>query len=136
MNMIFEVLGKPQGKGRPRFSTVNGHAIAYTPAATKDYENAIRTVYQSQCGEKFDGPVSVVITADFDIPKSTKASDKEAMLKGWISPTKKPDADNIAKIVLDALNGIAYNDDAQVVELTVRKRYSEIARITVQISEE
>ena len=57
------------------------------------------------------------------------------MLRGCIFPSKKPDADNIAKIVLDALNGVAYEDDSQVINLSVQKRYSEEARVFVHIEE-
>jgi len=56
-------------------------------------------------------------------------------LNGCIYPTKKPDADNIAKIVLDALNGVAYTDDTQVVNLSVQKRYGEVAEVKVEITE-
>ena len=50
--------------------------------------------------------------------------------------TKKPDADNLAKAILDALNGVAYPDDAQIVKLTVRKRYGEADMVHVLIEEE
>ena len=57
------------------------------------------------------------------------------MIVDEIKPTKKPDADNIAKAVCDALNGIACKDDSQVVDLTVRKHYSKFPRVQVFISE-
>ena len=57
------------------------------------------------------------------------------MVAGLIHPTKKPDADNIAKIIMDALNGVAYEDDRQVVELIVRKFFSDTAYVDVFIDE-
>jgi Holliday junction resolvase RusA-like endonuclease len=57
------------------------------------------------------------------------------MLDNKIYPTIKPDTDNIAKSILDSLNGIAYKDDKQVVKLTVEKRYDEIPSVSVWISE-
>jgi Holliday junction resolvase RusA-like endonuclease len=56
-------------------------------------------------------------------------------LNGCIYPTKKPDADNIAKIILDALNGVAYTDDTQVINLLVQKRYGEAPEVKVEITE-
>lgn len=57
------------------------------------------------------------------------------MLANRIFPVKKPDCDNIAKIILDALNKIAYKDDSQVIELSVKKLYSEKAKVLVHIEE-
>lgn len=49
-------------------------------------------------------------------------------------PAKKPDADNIAKIICDSLNNVAYRDDTQVIELTVIKRYAKEPKVKVMIS--
>ena len=57
------------------------------------------------------------------------------MLEGLMNPIKRPDADNIAKIVLDALNGIAYKDDSQIVDLSVPKRYSDKPRVEIFIEQ-
>jgi Holliday junction resolvase RusA-like endonuclease len=57
------------------------------------------------------------------------------MVEGKIRHTKKCDADNLAKSILDALNGIAYYDDSQVCELLVRKYYSDNPRVEILISE-
>lgn len=75
------------------------------------------------------------ITAFFDIPKSFSKKRIEEALEGCISPLKKPDADNIAKIICDALNGVAYKDDTQVVELRVRKIYAAEPSVSVLIDE-
>ena len=134
----FTVLGCPVGKGRPKFSTFNGHATAYTPAKTVNYENLVKLSYQQQCGgimyEK-DVPLRAIIKAYFPIPKSTSRKKHDAMIRKEILYTKKCDADNLAKAVLDALNGIAYYDDAQVCQLIVSKMYSDEPRVEVSISE-
>lgn len=134
----FTVYGTPVGKQRPKFSTFNGQAIAYTPAKTVSYENLVKLSYQQQCNDKpyeKDVPLRAEITAYFPIPKSTSMKRKKMMLDGIIRHTKKCDADNLAKAVLDALNGIAYYDDSQVCELSVSKLYSDNPRVIVNISE-
>ena len=54
---------------------------------------------------------------------------------GLISPTKKPDLDNIAKAILDSLNGIAYKDDSQIVSLLISKKYSDRPRVEIALKE-
>lgn len=133
MTIIFSVPGEPQGKGRPRFTTRSGYAKAYTPDATAAYEDAIRWAYRQVHGAYINGPVSVHIEAVYGIPKSASKAKRAAMLSGEILPCKKPDADNIAKVVCDALNGLAYKDDCQVVNLSVRRRYGDMPGISVGI---
>ena len=119
----FWIPGKPQGKQRPRF-TKSGRA--YTPKKTKEYEDHIRRCYVKDHKGKFDPlvPLSVTMLVMFSVPKSKSKKDKAALLAGKYAP-KKPDADNIAKAVCDALNDVAYHDDCQVVKLKVEKCYSE-----------
>ena len=83
-----------------------------------------------------EGPVSVTILARYPIPKSATKAKRAGMISGALLPTKKPDLDNVAKIVCDALNGVAYKDDAQVVELRVHKRFSENPQIQVIVKQE
>lgn len=139
MKISFEVPGSPQGKGRPRFSSYGGRVHTRTPEQTVLYENLVRTEYQRQCGEtRFpdEKPLYVEITAFYEIPKSVSKKKRQEMLLGEIVPLKKPDLDNIAKCVLDSLNGLAYRDDAQVTELIVHKFYDEVPRVEVWISGE
>jgi Holliday junction resolvase RusA-like endonuclease len=131
----FTVLGAPRGKERPRAAKLRDRTVVYTPKKTRDYEREIATAYLTQCRGMFSGAVSVTICAYFQIPKSTSRKRVLEMIVDEIKPTKKPDADNIAKAVCDALNGIAYKDDSQVVDLTVRKHYSKFPRVQVFISE-
>ena len=75
------------------------------------------------------------IIANFEIPKSTTKVAKAQMLDNIISPTKKPDIDNIVKIILDAMNNVAFKDDTQITKISVEKKYSEVEKIFVKIEE-
>lgn len=138
MEVKFEVLGVPVGKGRPKFSTVNGHAVAYTPAKTVNYETLVQLAYQQQIGSfMFDKnkPLRAVIRAFFPIPKSTSKKKREQMRDLRILHTKRPDVDNIVKAVLDALNGVAYYDDSQVAEVLISKAYAEVPKVMIELYE-
>lgn len=125
--------GKIQAKQRPRF---NGR-FAYTPKETVNYENWVKACYLEKYNNEkpIEKALEVNIIAFFEIPKSTSKKKKEQMLNNEIYPTTKPDTDNIAKSILDSLNGIAYLDDKQVVDLRVRKQYAEVPSVSVWISE-
>lgn len=126
------VEGKIKGKARPR--VFNGHAV--TPKDTVNYENWVRLNYKEQCGKYLEGPIKAKIIAYYKIPKSYPKKRIESILERQEQPTKKPDADNIGKIVLDSLNDIAFHDDSQIVELTVIKRWTkENERIEFELEE-
>lgn len=126
------VEGKIKGKARPR--VFNGHAV--TPKDTVTYENWVRLNYKEQCGEYLEGSIRARIIAYYKIPKSYSKKRVQAILEGKEQPIKKPDADNIAKIILDSLNDIAFHDDSQVVELIVIKRWTEdIERVEFDLEE-
>ncbi len=131
----FEVPGKVKGKGRPRVNTTT--AIAYTPTKTKEYEELIKQYFILKYRKinPLENRIKVTIQAYFSIPKNTNKTQKEEMLKGNISPTKKPDIDNIAKIVLDALNKLAFKDDNQITKLNLEKIYSEEEKVFIKIEE-
>lgn len=131
----FEVPGKVKGKGRPRVNTTT--AIAYTPTKTKEYEELIKQYFILKYRKinPLENRIKVTIQAYFSIPKNTNKIQKEEMLKGNISPTKKPDIDNIAKIVLDALNKLAFKDDNQITKLNLEKIYSEEEKVFIKIEE-
>lgn len=121
--MMLQIEGKITGKARPRFTKFGN---VYTPKNTMQYEKRIYTEYRNKYGQqKMNGATEISITAYFHVPKSYTKSQKQGCLNGDYLPTKKPDSDNIAKVVLDALNGVAYIDDKDVVKLTVQKRYTE-----------
>lgn len=131
--VVFIVNGEPKGKGRPRF-TKSGHT--YTDGKTKQYELLVGLCYREKAkGYKFSSPVKVTIQAYHKPPKGKSKKVVENMLDGCILPTKRPDADNIAKIILDGLNHIAWDDDTQVVEMVVIKRYNNEPMVAVIIEE-
>ena len=132
--MIFQIDGEPMGKQRPKLARVGNFTRTYTPKETVNYENWVRMSYNSFGGEYFGGAsIKVEIDARFPIPKSFNKTKHEQAVDGQLRPTKKPDCDNIAKIICDALNGIAYDDDKQIVELLVVKNYAEKPRVIVRI---
>lgn len=122
--MEFIVEGNPQGKARPRFSQKSG--TVYTPAKTAKYEKLIRKAFLAAGGKAIPSDCYVGITVDayFQIPKSYTKGKRLACEHNINRPDKKPDIDNILKIVLDGLNGVAYADDKQVIEVRCRKFYS------------
>jgi Holliday junction resolvase RusA-like endonuclease len=140
MDIEFWISGKPQGKERPRF-TRQGHT--YTPKKTRSYENTVITTFLRNFrknGVKFptfdgDKQVSVELIAYYEIPKSWSKKKRAAAIEGMLRPTVKPDTDNIAKIVLDSLNGLAYADDKQVVDCRVSKWYGDTAGISIKVRE-
>lgn len=134
MRINFTVMGEPKGKGRPRFCRNTGHAI--TPKDTVNYETLVKMEYTQACGEQMfpdDAMLDMRIKAYYSIPKSASKKRHAAMLSGDIRPTKKPDMDNVIKIIADSLNKIAYRDDTQIVDCQVRKFYSEKPRVEVMI---
>ena len=134
MEVRFTILGEPKGKGRPRFCRNTGHAI--TPKDTVNYETLVHMEYVEQCQEvRFpdDAMLDMRIKAFYSIPKSKSKKVKTLMLDGTIRPTKKPDMDNVVKIIADALNQVAYRDDTQIVDCQCRKFYSENPRVEVSI---
>lgn len=122
--MEFIVEGDPQGKARPRFSQKSG--TVYTPTKTVRYERLIRKAFLDAGGNAVPSDCYVGITVDayFQIPKSYTKGKRLACEHNINRPDKKPDIDNILKIVLDGLNGVAYADDKQVIEVRCRKFYS------------
>lgn len=134
--MRFTIPGEPCGKCRPRVVHNGNFSRAYTPEKTVNYETLAKLEFQRQCGGYIDGvAVRMEIIARFSIPKSTSKRKARAMEAGEIYPAKKPDCDNIIKIVCDALNGIAYKDDAQIIAVSLEKRYAQIPGVDVRIME-
>ena len=131
----FEVIGDIKGKARPRVNTYTG--TAYTPTPTKDYENLIKQYFKIKYPRyvPFAGRVSIKISAIFEVPKATTKKDRILIEEGKLSPTKKPDIDNIVKIVLDALNKMAFKDDNQITKLEVEKLYGTQEKIIVKVEE-
>lgn len=136
--ITFTVEGIPQVKKRPRFSKAGNYVKTYTPYETISYENWVKTCYKNQIGDMAfpsTEPLKISITAYFQIPTTWSKKKKAQAADGIIKPTNSKDVDNIAKIILDSLNGIAYIDDHYVTDLKVKKRYSIIPRVEITIDE-
>ncbi len=117
--MRFSIPIRPKPKERPRFA--NGHA--YTPKGTREYEKLI-AYYAKQAGATPSKlPLIMTITATFKSPIKRKS----------FYCVKRPDIDNLQKMVFDALNGVAYEDDAQIVEATITKEYGEKDLLEIEI---
>lgn len=133
MNEIqFTVPGRPIGKGRPRVTRYG----TYTPQKTKDYEALVQRCWQTQSGVSFSGgiPLLAEITAWFPVPQSTSKK-KRALMEGTYH-LARPDADNLAKAILDAGNGLFYPDDSAVQIEGCCKRWTNGApRVDVRIRE-
>ena len=132
----FKIPGKAQAKQRPRMGR---SGIVYTPKETLVYENYVKMCY-SDYARQFEWlPYENQVKAEIDVlvavPKSDSKAKKKAKIEGTIRPTVKPDCDNLAKSILDSLNGLAYQDDKQVVELIVKKYYAENAEVRVRLTE-
>ena len=114
--MEIVIPGEPVAKARPRFNTKTG--VAYTPKKTRSFETLVKEIAYEHFDEPLEGPVSVEIEFCFSRPKN-RIWKKKPMPREW--KTTRPDIDNLFKSVTDALNGIAYRDDGQIVDLHVLK---------------
>lgn len=132
----FKIPGKVQAKQRPRFSK---SGIVYTPKETRVYENFVRACYSDYANqykwEPYDGQLRAEVEVFIQVPKSDSKLKKQAKIIGEIRPTIKPDCDNLAKSILDSLNGLAYQDDRQIIELSVKKFYAEQSEVRVKLME-
>ena len=135
MGFEFEVVGDIKGKARPRVNTYT--CRAYTPENSKDYEMLIKQFFKLKYPRyvPLENRLSVKIVAQFKIPKAATKKEKLLIEEGKLSPTKKPDIDNIVKIILDALNKMAFKDDNQITKIEVEKIYGAEEKIFVQIDE-
>lgn len=122
--------GEPCAKQRPRVCKWG----TYTPAKTVNYETLIKELFIVSKQDKLEGPLMMIVYAYFSIPKLDSKKIRQQKIALQVRPTKKPDADNLLKIVADALNGLAYNDDAQIVIAAVEKAYSEYPMVHVYVA--
>lgn len=131
----FTVPGQPQGKGRPRIGKVGEFARMFTPAKTLAYEGFIAVQAQIAMAHRdlVEGPVLVRMFIALQVPASWSQKKQRQALAGEVFPTTKPDVDNTVKAVFDALNGVVWKDDVQVVDLVLTKRYSAMPRVEVEV---
>ncbi len=137
MRIEFEIKGKAKAKQSVKF-TKSG--MKYTPSDIKEYANWVRLCfinkYPAWNAKAFENkPLQAIISVYMPIPKGFSKVKRNSSLSGDLRPIVKPDCDNIAKNINDALNGIAYPDDKQIVSLMVNKFYSDDERVTVAIQD-
>lgn len=138
--VTFHVPGKPQGKARARtfYNKTMGKHMSVTPDGTVLYENLIKERFLNCSGGFYaerGTPVTLRVIARFPPPKSVSKKRQHEMLEGMELPLKKPDMDNIVKVVADALNGVAYHDDTQIVYVIAKKAYSTLEGLDITVEE-
>lgn len=140
-DILLTIPGAPTAKGRPRFSRRSGRA--YTPAKTAQAEStfASRAAAALLTATEWasDWPTATAARVDLvfvlPIPASWPAWKREAALAGDVRPVSKPDIDNLAKLAKDALNGVLWVDDSQVVELRAHKVYGAEPKTCIYVAE-
>lgn len=133
----FEINTIPKGKGRPRLTTLGGHAHAYTPKNTLEFEREIAAAYKLKYPTFQFAPedyLTVEILIKVPILKSFTKKEKEQARSGLLLPAKKPDIDNIIKSILDALNSVCYPDDKQIVTIIAKKIYSDEPGLKINVA--
>jgi len=131
----FVVPGEAVGKGRPRVSTIGGHARMFTPQKTANYETLIAMAAQQAMNGRdlIAGPVMVEMKIVVSVAASWSKKKTAEALQGLVMPTKKPDADNVLKAICDGINGIVFKDDVQVVNVSLSKRFGETPGVLVRV---
>lgn len=132
--------GAPVPKGRHRARIVQPR---FKPAFIHFYQDADTEAYEARVAQeaglvmrgrgKLLGPLGVNVMAFVTIPESWSLKQKQRAIEGTMLPVTRPDADNYLKCCLDAMNGIVYKDDSQVVDMKVQKRYAEKPRLEIEI---
>lgn len=155
--LCFEIQGKPGHKGRHRSRLViptdawtgfGANAFIFKANVKKlyiqQYPDPETAKYEAMVAEyagwlmkrrePSEQPLALLVHAFIPVPKSWSKRDQAEALFGGILPTSRPDGDNYLKIV-DALNGIVWKDDAQVVDARVIKRYSSEPALRIEVRE-
>ena len=135
--VTFKVDADPVGKQRARYAKRGNHVMTYTPDKTRNYETLIKEAAIEAMGssEPLETPVTLYLYIRAPIPKSLPKKRIEACLNGLEKPIKKPDASNVLKSVEDAMNGVVYKDDSQIVNIHVSKVYSTVPGVDICIKE-
>ena len=131
--ILITVYGVPVAQGRPKFFRRGNHVGAYDPKKSRDYKDSIKLQAIDQLRTNgtmpplCEGALSMEVCAYLPRPKT--------LPKRVVHHTKRPDADNIAKGCKDAMKGVVYKDDSQIVELRVRKAYGDPPRVVITLEE-
>jgi Holliday junction resolvase RusA-like endonuclease len=136
LNIFFEIPGNIQAQERPKFSTQNGHARAVDPIKSRDFKHFVKMVAAEHApAALIETEIRLFVDIYRPMPKAISDSKKKRAdaISGVLRPTKKPDLDNLVKGIKDGLSKVIWRDDAQIVEMTVRKFYSENPKAVVKI---
>ncbi|MED3732535.1 RusA family crossover junction endodeoxyribonuclease [Geobacillus stearothermophilus] len=132
----FIVYGEPVAQGRPRATTVNGRVRMYDPKKSRDFKHYLKLAASKHRPEKLlKGPISLVVKVYKPTLKSFSKKKKAAAEAGQLRPTTKPDVSNYLKLIEDALTGVIWKDDSQIIDCSISKYYSETPRTEIQIKE-
>ena len=137
MQKILNFVGYRKGKAGRGFPHYGKLTKVYTNKQTFDSKSAIGISASQAMGSSkpLETPLAVFLYIRLPVPKSYSKKRTEACLSGFEHPTKKPDIDNVAKAFLDAMNGIIYKDDTQVIQLHVNKVYALESGVDVMVKE-
>lgn len=125
----FTIEGNVQAQQRPRFSRQGGFVKTYDPPESAKYKKYVAEVAeQYKLQELIDSPIRLTIDVYIQIPKSYTKKKRQQIENGELVHIKKPDVDNLAKGIKDGITGVLWTDDSLIVELTVRKHYSDNPR--------
>jgi Holliday junction resolvase RusA-like endonuclease len=132
--VVIALAGPARGKGAGRAAAAPNGARVFTDQRTRSYEAQLRYAGQQVMAEAppTDLPLCVRITAFLPIPASWSRKRRAQAELGKIRPAVKPDCNNLSK-ALDALNGVVWNDDRQIVDETVSKLYSYLPELRIEI---
>lgn len=133
MSIQIVVDGTPVAKGRPRFSIIAGHVNTYTDAKTRKYEDRIKQAARIAMIGKgpLAGALAVKVMITLIPPSSWSKKKRQEAVEGSRRPAVRPDADNYAKAAIDGCNKIVFNDDAQITDLIITKRYGHSASLII-----
>lgn len=133
------IYGEPVAQGRPKFSTAGGFVRAYDPAKSRNYKEYIKLAAAEQMTDKtpLPGALALRLRVYRPIPKSMSKKKAALAEAGILRPITKPDMDNYIKGIKDALKGICWLDDSQIVAYKepFGKYYSNKPRIEVEIEQ-
>ncbi|HAB9977055.1 TPA_asm: RusA family crossover junction endodeoxyribonuclease [Listeria monocytogenes] len=136
MTIKFTINIPPHPQERPRFRSLGKFIQTYDPPKSKEYKKKIANVAKMYApGAPINSPIQIKLIFFVTMPTSKSKKWKQRALTGQEFPAVRPDIDNYVKAVLDALNGIMFSDDGKIIELIAYKRYSDVARTEVSITE-
>lgn len=135
--LLVVIEGEPVAKGRPKFARRGAFTTTYTPEKTREYEAMVAAEARATMAgaQPMSGPISIHLQLFLSIPASYSKKKAQACRDGLVVPTKKPDWENVAKSVCDAFNGIVWNDDSQVVDAFVSKRFADSPCVVATITQ-